>query len=68
MQMIQARGLTRHFKVKGETVEAVRGLDPQNRANLWTHVVEAERAPFGGDFSDPVGLFVGTRAMRNAAA
>jgi ABC-2 type transport system ATP-binding protein len=27
MQMIQARGLTRHFKVKGETVEAVRGLD-----------------------------------------
>ncbi len=27
MQMIHARGLTRHFKVKGEVVEAVRGLD-----------------------------------------
>lgn len=27
MQMIQARGLTRHFKVKSETIEAVRGLD-----------------------------------------
>ncbi|MFN8418672.1 MAG: ATP-binding cassette domain-containing protein [Anaerolineae bacterium] len=25
--MIHTRGLTRHFKVKGETVEAVRGLD-----------------------------------------
>ncbi|MGH2531108.1 MAG: ATP-binding cassette domain-containing protein [Thermomicrobiales bacterium] len=25
--MIYARGLTRHFRVKGETVEAVRGLD-----------------------------------------
>jgi ABC-2 type transport system ATP-binding protein len=25
--MIDTRGLTRHFKVKGETVEAVRGLD-----------------------------------------
>jgi ABC-2 type transport system ATP-binding protein len=27
MRMIHTRGLTRHFKVKGETVEAVRGLD-----------------------------------------
>jgi ABC-2 type transport system ATP-binding protein len=27
MQMIQARGLTRHFKVKKEVVEAVRGID-----------------------------------------
>ena len=27
MQMIRARGLTRHFRVKKETVEAVRGID-----------------------------------------
>ncbi len=27
MKMIHARGLTRHFKVKKETVEAVRGID-----------------------------------------
>jgi ABC-2 type transport system ATP-binding protein len=27
MQMIHSRGLTKHFKVKGEVVEAVRGLD-----------------------------------------
>jgi ABC-2 type transport system ATP-binding protein len=27
--MIRARGLTRHFTVKKETVEAVRGLDLQ---------------------------------------
>jgi ABC-2 type transport system ATP-binding protein len=27
MQMIHTQGLTRHFKVKGETVEAVRGID-----------------------------------------
>jgi ABC-2 type transport system ATP-binding protein len=27
MKMIHARGLTRHFRVKNETVEAVRGLD-----------------------------------------
>lgn len=27
MQMIHTRGLTRHFRVKGETVEAVRGID-----------------------------------------
>jgi ABC-2 type transport system ATP-binding protein len=27
MQMIHTRGLTRHFKVKAETVEAVRGID-----------------------------------------
>ena len=26
-QMIRTRGLTRHFRVKGETVQAVRGLD-----------------------------------------
>ena len=53
-----------------------------SRINPLTHIVEAERALFGGDFSNPavllgtvaafglaaVGLYVGTRAMRNAAA
>lgn len=27
MKMIEARGLTRHFRVRGETIEAVRGID-----------------------------------------
>ena len=57
-------------------------LQALSRLNPLTYVVEAERALFAGDFTDPsvaigaavaaalaiVGLFVGTRLMRNATA
>jgi putative ABC transport system ATP-binding protein len=37
--MIHTRGLTRHFRAKGETVEAVRGIDLDVAAGEWVAVM-----------------------------